>query len=322
MRSGSTYMATVKKIDGIKLETGPHCLPFSHLRDSCFMKLNTSALYRSVSICFAVAAMVHGSHFQRQVIAQEGYRLVGIDIVDDTLYEIDKQPVTTSVIGQVGSDGITSLWYDDPTDTLYGVDVSSDQLLKINPNTGASTAVVTFDDPDIYGLFVHPTTRVFYAVKNVANFLSDTDTDRLVTFDPVTGAVSDVGETGLRSVGGLAYDEERDTLYTVETSFSRNLFTIDTATGATDRIGNIGSDFTGPSGLVFDRSTDSLIGIDRERLIRINTTTGDASRIGSLPFTTAIRSLAFVSSVPEPSTFPLAIFLTFGVARKRRHRVA
>lgn len=272
--------------------------------------------------CLAVCICIP----MRSAFGQTEPMLVGIEIRSDKLFRIDKQTGAITEIGPIGYDGVTGLWYDTPRNRLIGVDVASDQLLQINPFTGASSVMVDLAVDNLAGIFVHPDTGVFYSMQNVANFLSDVETDRLVTIDPSTGMITDVGETGFRNMGNLAFDPASGTVYATDSSFTRQLVTIDLATGQGTPVGYMGSDFYGPVGLTFDTANQSLIGseIETPRLIRIDINTGDASLIAPLPFARvqfgSIRSLAFVPVVPEPATSVLAIFGVGMFSKRRRHR--
>ena len=65
---------------------------------------------------------------------------------------------------------------------LYGTDCATDQLLSIDPTTGAATAIGPLGFERVEGLALDPASAVLYG--------SDTASDQLVAIDVATGAAS------------------------------------------------------------------------------------------------------------------------------------
>lgn len=127
-------------------------------------------------------------------------------------------------------------------DTFYGV--AGDRLVKIDPATGAATAVLTAGElRDVRALTWDPTAGTLYA-------LAGADTDpRLVRIDPDTGVVETVGaidpeDSDLGLAEGLAFDPADGRLYATgpgpqrsrarggfATFASNQLLAVDVATG-------------------------------------------------------------------------------------------
>ena len=72
------------------------------------------------------------------------------------------------------------LAYDTNNDILYGTDTNTDQLITIDPETGAGTAVGDLGFKDVIGLAYDPNTDTLFG--------TDFDTRQFITIDPITGA--------------------------------------------------------------------------------------------------------------------------------------
>ena len=74
-----------------------------------------------------------------------GDRLFGTD--GSQLFLIDRATATGTFIGTIGFTDVAALAFDRTTDTLYAADTALDQLLTLNPDTGAATVVGSFGGP-------------------------------------------------------------------------------------------------------------------------------------------------------------------------------
>jgi len=82
---------------------------------------------------------------------------------------------------------------------LFGVDGTTDQLLTIDPATGAGAAVGRLGFVGVTGISFDPNGNLFGV---------DGTTDQLLTIDPATGAGAAVGRLGFVGVTGISFDRE------------------------------------------------------------------------------------------------------------------
>jgi VCBS repeat-containing protein len=119
---------------------------------------------------------------------------------------------------------------------LYAAGATFDGIIKINPLTGARTAVGNAGaaGSDISGL-AFDSAGVLYGIA-----MMGTQPDMLVTINTATGVATAIGPTGtngIYSVAGMAFDPATGKLYL---SVDFNLYTVNTSTGAATLVGNIG----------------------------------------------------------------------------------
>ena len=165
--------------------------------------------------------------------------LYGTDTEADQLVTIDPATGAATAVGSLGKPFVDSLAF--IGNTLYGVDRSTDQLVTIDTATGAATDVGSLDFGEVIGLAADAGGSLFGTDLTTDEFLSvnpatgeasvigshrptpTTDTFlvnltcapdgtlfatdfawRLLTVDPATGALTDVGPLGQRDIFGLA----------------------------------------------------------------------------------------------------------------------
>jgi streptogramin lyase len=120
------------------------------------------------------------------------------------------------------------------------------------------------------------------------------DETRLVTIDPDTGAVGDVGRAWSQRLNALAVDPH-GTLFSYKPGNNGGLVRIDKKTGAGERVGESNSSIERVFGLVFGDgvwlAAAGLQGLDDTYLQEIDPDTGKASNQGALGRT--LRGLAF-----------------------------
>jgi len=120
--------------------------------------------------------------------------------------------------------------------SLFAFDNNTDQLLSIDPNTGAGTVIGAVGFTEVMGLAFDSNTSTLYGV--------DAGSNQLITIDTATGAGTAVGALGVNfsDVVGAAYDPNSDTLYATDVigPTSRGLYTVDTSTGTGTEVGAIG----------------------------------------------------------------------------------
>lgn len=154
------------------------------------------------------------------------------------LVGIDLGTGAGTLIGEIGFDRVGGLAFDPNSNTLYGVDGDSDQLITINTTTGMGTAVGALGFGTVTGLAFDPLNDVLYGV----NFFP---TAELITIDTTTEAGTAVDQIGTYSgLSGLAFDTETGTPYGSNISlFNPNtieLLVIEPTTGKGESVGFTG----------------------------------------------------------------------------------
>jgi DNA-binding beta-propeller fold protein YncE len=221
-----------------------------------------------------------------------------------SLYTVNKTTAALTMVGPLGSDGGPSLGFSTAEGFLYG---SAPNLMRLNPATGLATPVNSLGIP-MKGLAWDPDLRVLYgagwptprlyridtatwtatyvtpiATSTIQNgFTFDRDQGtlwaidtnrRLIRIDPGTGAVTDIGATGIIP-SSIAYHPGLGQLYAVDLAGSDRLFELDRATGAATLVGPIG--FTDLAGLTYDPSSNLLLAYDAgtDQFVEIDPLTG------------------------------------------------
>ncbi len=158
---------------------------------------------------------------------------------------------------------------------LIASDVQADQLVSLDPTTGAKTVIGPLADDIVAGLGYDAVHDILYA--------SSTWTSggrNLLRVDYNTGAVTIIGPLGQGGMHGLEYNPARDILYGITTIYSNKLWQINVATGAAIEIGTHG--INGLSGLAYDYVNDIMYAGDsmNKQLFTINLDTGAATLVG------------------------------------------
>lgn len=175
-----------------------------------------------------------------------------IGAFDSFLATINPAGPVTERIGATGYRQVQAMAYDPATDTTYGVDLTTDLLLRIDRGTGKAAAVGLTGYGNVTALAFDTAQQKLYGAG----------TGQLIELDVSTGAHTVVGPVGF-GVSGLAYDSVGSRLLGVDGATS-NIFAINTTTGSGSVIvSNIGPSATG---LAFDPAgnralTNTLDGI-------------------------------------------------------------
>jgi hypothetical protein len=213
--------------------------------------------------------------------------LMGIDGNQGTnrasLVRIDRRTGAATVVGQTGILDINDIAFT-PDGALYGV--TSDQFLRINPLTGAAAVIGDIGYSGVNGL-----------VSDAAGHLyAGTIDGELLSISPYTGQASLIGNfgSGFRMSGDLAFAPNGILYGTARGSSTDQLIRIDSATGRAAGVGDIG--FGKVYSLSFDQDGVLLAGADGDtrspKLIRINTTTGAGTLIGTITNANGLNGLA------------------------------
>jgi len=216
--------------------------------------------------------------------------------VAGNLYEVDPSTGATTMVGPIGF-AVTGMAFA-ADGTLYGITpigggvaaAGTPYLIRIDTSTGAGTPVGTLTDstPADHGLA--DCTFVGGRLLGLTVPANPIDARKAAEVDVATAAVTSLGG-GVVGGGGLAMAADAmGTLYAIGTSgATRTLYTVDPLTGAPT---------AGPvvTGLMFEAINSAtfldgrLYGVDASwgaalpnDLVRIDPTSGVATRIGSLP---------------------------------------
>lgn len=121
-----------------------------------------------------------------------------------------------------------------------GDDASVGILYTLDPATGAATPVGPLVDTSAHiylmtGMDFQPGTHVLYGSTTL---LSPTNPGHLVTIDPATGLVTDIGSFGVPSTfADIAFDPTTGIFYGVQSADDHWLYTINLTTGAATKVG-------------------------------------------------------------------------------------
>jgi hypothetical protein len=165
------------------------------------------------------------------------------------------------------------------TPVLIGSDVEADQLVTLDPMTGAKTVIGPLGDDIVAGLAYDPTNDILYG--------SSTWTSggrNLLRVDYHTGATTIIGPLGQGGMHGLEYVASTGTLYGVTNAYSNKLWRIDVNTGVATEIGTYSASPTAwLSGLAYDSVNGIMYASDslNRRLFTINLLTAAITLVGA-----------------------------------------
>jgi len=198
---------------------------------------------------------------------------------------------------------------------IWSPDITNNNLIKIDPTTGAGSLIGPFSTPGgavkMVSLAFDPLTSTMYG--NTA-FGFGGNPDRLFRIDPNTGASVPIGDIGFNDVFALGFSQAGK-LYGVSNA-THQLLLIDTSTGAGGVIGPVA-----PTS-IFDLATrpedgaafvvdSGTIATGTNSLYRIDLNTGGTGLIGPHTVVHNMVGLAFGPTIPEPSSI---ILIALGVA--------
>jgi hypothetical protein len=125
--------------------------------------------------------------------------LSSTDVSSSSLFELDVQAVTATRIGSIGMPGTIAIAVDDQGD-MYGHDIVTDELVRIDKTTGAGTPIgsLGYDANFGQGMAWDPASGELYlAAFNNATFVAE-----LRIADRTSGATTLVGVLGGTTPGG------------------------------------------------------------------------------------------------------------------------
>ncbi|HEY3826663.1 MAG TPA: hypothetical protein VGL82_19015 [Bryobacteraceae bacterium] len=227
-----------------------------------------------------------------------------------TLYGTDYNPgsvssfysvnTSTGVITRVGSTNVTNLGdlTSDQISTIWSVQITTDDLVTINPITGAGTLGPTMtgtglsSSAPIASLAWDPATGVLYGSTSVGYGAT---ADTLYSINPTTGAATLIGKIGFADVYSLGFTQD-GTLWGVETyDPSGTLIDINTATGAGTSVGN--TNVYGVYDIASDPATNILYAVENNTfaLYKLNVATAVAADVGFYQSFANIAGLTFLT---------------------------
>ena len=238
--------------------------------------------------------------------------LYGLDYpASATLYTVNETSGALTTVGPVGLDNVGDLT-SDLVSRLWGIQITTNSLVSINPHTGAGTlgpsitgTAAAAGGPafPIVSLAYDPLNTTLYGNTSVP--YGGVLADELYSINTTTGAATALGVIGENAVYALGFSQAGN-LFGVDGNC--NLVRINTATGAGTIVGATGLDGTSSCG-VFDMAS----GLDgtmyladnlTSSLYDVNLGTGGTTLIGPFGSTTNVVGLA-VLATPEPGTVVL-----------------
>jgi hypothetical protein len=171
----------------------------------------------------------------------------------------------------------TALVVDQSTGALYGFDPSNN-LVRINPSSGATTKVATIGTfcVCIWSVDIDPNSHTVYVSSEDISGLTEDATTQLFTVNTTTGAVS-AGVLIAQTVRDIVVDPASGQVFGVAESFTHDLLSIDPSTGATEVVATIVPSGDPNLGVNFGLAADGATHTVFADLETFDTTTGDVS---------------------------------------------
>jgi sugar lactone lactonase YvrE len=239
----------------------------------------------------------------------------GTDGFTGDLVKIDSVTGVSTLIGNTGHGTMVGLAVNGNTSVAYTRDFFN--LYTIDLTTGATT-LVGASGPFITGLAFDASYSTLYSV--------DQSNGMFYSVDPMTGAATAVGNTGI----SVPLDLSTNSAGIVHAaSVNGGIYTINTVTGLATQLWASISGMTGITAISFD-SSDNLFAVDitSDVLYKIDLGTGVGTAVGPPNVRQDIRGLDFArgprdpgNQVPEPGSAALLLGSgVVGVLAFRRRR--
>lgn len=211
-----------------------------------------------------------------------------------------------AVIGPMGNQTVAALAWDSHRAILYATSTATNELLRINPQTGASTVVGSLGAPCcMHGLEYNPSDGIMYGVRGGSPQV-------LYRINLFTGAATQIAAIVMPTGAGgtLAWDSVNAVMYASEI-FGQVLYTLNLSNGAITPIGPFNaphptSPFTQAGvGMAFHPTfglyaTDNGgLGKPNDLLYGVNTATGQATLVGATGGSNML-GLAFLTDACYP----------------------
>ncbi len=236
------------------------------------------------------------------------------------VYTVNQETGGVSLIGLSGFDNLQDLASDTRPGSfrLWACDMATRQLVRIDPVTGAGTAIGSLNiSGGIRTLAFDPVSEQLYGTS--ASF------DRLYRIDPDTGAATLVTMPGVNvfgEIGALAFDPSGMLYGSAGLSSSAFLIRISTLNGNNTLVGTTTNVWPGDiafrpeDGVMF--ASNGLSGPLPSHLFTVNQQSGNTILVG--PYgsgVTFLNGLAF-SPIPDPSAGAVVLMASSLCHRRRR----
>ena len=239
--------------------------------------------------------------------------------VENTSKSLRAVDTTTFTVTPIGPLGVTfnygDLAWDPGTATLYMVDGREAQsLYRVNITTGAATLIGPHNLTDLFGLAYDTARGRLYGA-------AFTGPGQLFELNPATGLPTPIGNGIGNRIGALAYNSSADVLLALNDCLGcASLYSVNPSTGAGTLLRSTGLD-SNNSGMTYDPILNRYWDLDvNGRLSYFDPANGYLqTEVATL--SGSFDGLAFITPVPEPSTFALGVtaLLALGFACRRHH---
>ena len=203
--------------------------------------------------------------------------LYGVVLNPHNLVRIDPAAVSATIVGPVGGVVLTGLAADAATNTIYGISPTNGALYKVNPATGATTAI---SGP----LFPNNANGLAFDPPNNRLFVSDLNANALHSYNLTTGVATFLSNfAGATDIEGLAYDSSTQTLYGLSDGATEGVFKIDPSSGQTSLLATMTTSGIW-RGLDIDPATGTLYAtrVNPSMLTTVSVTTGAVTNLGPI----------------------------------------
>lgn len=283
----------------------------------------TSSSIKSVIQCgLSVALLIT---FVSVGVAQNNWSVIstGGDPDPISTFDLNDPPGTQTGIGFV--DGNFNRGMDYFAENSFYFFVSTDSLNDPGDRglwswvNGTNTQISTIpfsDSGDGDATFDSFTNQFFVTVDDG----DATAGDSLYVFAGLDGIVSftEVGETTLSQIIGLAIDPTDGTMYAYDSS-TEGLYTINPLTGEALLVGFSGETIAAIGGMDFSADGSLLVLSSGDDIFTVDKTTGLLTAAGTLSgLNTSALAFNAVAVIPEPSTFALLALSSIALIRRRK----
>ena len=265
---------------------------------------------RNLSVAFAVSMIVV------LPVAAQASTLYGVNKsgTPGLVYTLDQTTGASALVGPTGYDFPGDLTSDTRAGSyrIWAPDITTNTLIKIDPLTGAATAVASFDSKDkIVSMAFDITTGKLYGTSAQGFGAAG---DQLYEIDPNTAVTTLIGTLGVNNVYALAFNNA-GTLYGVGED-RQALFQISTATGAANLVAPVALAHVYDIATRPEDNVTFAVDSGTSALYTLDLSTGATALVGAYAASNVV-GLAF-SPVPEPAT--LALLALGGLVALRRSR--
>jgi uncharacterized protein DUF4394/FIMAH domain-containing protein len=208
-----------------------------------------------------------------------GERMSFVNTSSGSVFKTEILTINASTGGVLSSvpGHYSALVVDQSTGTLYGFDASNN-LVRVNPSSGATTKVATIGTfcVCIWSVDIDPNSHTIYISAEDVSGATEDATTQVFTVNTTTGAVS-AGVLLGQTVRDIVVDPGSGQVFGVADSFTHDLLRIDPSTGATEVIATIVPSGDTDLGVNFGLAADGVTHTVFADLETFDITTGDVS---------------------------------------------